>query len=251
MAISAVRDLPFFPPPPASLQPLWSFSRKLASTSHPLGHSVWGSLRGQHSWRSTFPDPLLPSCFSACIPQHPPESPFPRAYALTQGGGGTCTCLFVQALHHLPGSGKLAAPTLPGFCTQRKSTNDWSGSSPHLRVCEDPLSSRTLLWTPVHLWPVSCNLAPYLFWCCCDLTSSHGHDPDGDLLLWSLDHTYSLQVDFQIAGTFPVFHLGQFTWYEVKFTDFLVSWVFLLFADEEAGQFLRPLIKRRANRCSL
>lgn len=88
MAISSVRDLPFFPPPPASLQPLWSSSRKLASTSHPLGHSVWGSLRGQHSWRSTFPDPLLPSCFSACTPQHPPESPFPPSVCSHTGRRG-------------------------------------------------------------------------------------------------------------------------------------------------------------------
>ena len=36
-----------------------------------------------------------------------------------------------------------------------------------------------------------CNTA------CCAGTSFWEHDPDGDLLLWSLSHTYSLQVNFK------------------------------------------------------
>lgn len=57
----------------------------------------------------------------------------------------------------------------------------------------------TVLWHPFHL------VVSDIY----GLVSFHGHD--GNLLLWSSDHTYSLLVDFKTVDTFLAVDLHQFT----------------------------------------
>lgn len=61
--------------------------------------------------------------------------------------------------------------------------------------------------------------------------------PCGGILLV---HTCSSLMDFNTPGLFLAFYLSQFTWYEVRVNGFLISWVLLLSANDEAVQFWGP-----------